>query len=79
MQFPSAYILAGVLAMALLLAGIYFVRRPEKVYRALSFGQEQNRFGAKFFRVVGWFYLCGGALGLLMLAVAAYLNFSRSH
>ncbi|MGC2163198.1 MAG: hypothetical protein WA634_14900 [Silvibacterium sp.] len=79
MQSPSSYILAGALAMALLAAGIFFVRRPEKVYRTLSFGQAENKFGVKFFRAVGWFYIAGGALGLVMLAVAAYLNFSRSH
>jgi hypothetical protein len=78
-QSASAYMIAGVLALGLLVAGIFFVRSPEKVYRTLSFGQAENRFGVKFFRVVGWFYLCGGALGLVMLAVAAYLNFSRSH
>jgi uncharacterized membrane protein len=71
--------LAFALAIGLLITGIFFVRNPERVFRTLSFGQVQNRFGVGFFRVVGWFYIGGGTLGVLMLIVAVVLNYSRSH
>lgn len=75
MPITDAYILALVLAAGLLIGGIFLVRNPEKAARASSFGQAQNPFGVKFFRAVGWFYLCGGAVGILMVVVALVLNY----
>jgi hypothetical protein len=73
------FALAFVLALGLLTAGIYFVRNPQKVYRTFSFGQAKNRFGERFFWIVGWFYIGGGVLGVLMLAVATVSNWFHSH
>jgi len=78
LQAPLNYVLAFALAIALLIAGVFFVRRPEKMYRVCSFGQSPNQFGGKLFRMVGWFYICGGAIGVLMLVVSVFLNFFRS-
>lgn len=79
MLSPGSYALSFALAIGLLIAGIYLVRNPERVFRTFSFGQVQSRFGVGFFRVVGWFYIVGGAMGVLMLVVAAALTYSRSH
>ena len=79
MESPLNFALAFALAIALLVFGWFLVRNPEKVCRAFPLGEAQSRFGLKFFRVAGWFYICGGALGVLMLVVAAVLNFHRSH
>lgn len=79
MQSPSYFLLAFALAIGLLIAGIYFVRNPEKMFRKLSFGQAQTRFGVGFFRVMGWFYICGGVLGVVMMIVAVVLNYGHFH
>ncbi len=78
MQTPLNYIVAFALAVALLIAGVVFVRNPEKVHRICSFGQSSNEFGVKFFRMVGWFYIGGGAIGVLMMVVAVLFNFFHS-
>ena len=77
MTTSGAYILALVLAAGLLLGGIFLVRNPERAAKAFSFGQVQNQFGVKFFRAVGWFYVCGGVIGILMVAFALGLNYFR--
>jgi hypothetical protein len=79
MPTPMGFALAFVLVLGLLAAGIFLVRNPQKIYRMVSFGQPENRFGEKFFRLVGWFYIGGAILGVLMLAVAATLNWFHSH
>jgi hypothetical protein len=79
MQSPNAYLLAFALAIGLLITGAVFVRNPGKMYRIFSFGQAESQLGVKFIRVVGWFYICGGAIGVLMLIAAVALNYSRSH
>ncbi len=77
MPITDAYILALVLAAGLLTGGIFLVRNPEKAARTFSFGQTQNPFGVKFFRGAGWFYLCGGAIGIVMVVFALVLNYLR--
>ncbi len=80
MQTPLNYIVAFVLAFALLFAGIFLVRNSERVCRICSFGQNApTRFGVRFFRLAGWFYICGGALGVLMLLLAMLLPRLHSH
>lgn len=68
---------AGVLV--LILAGRYFVRYPEKMYRIFSFGQKPNPYAVKFFRIVGWAYICGGSVAGLLLLVSSVLLWIRSH
>ncbi len=79
MLSPSSFVIAFVLAAGLLGAGVYLVRRPERMLAMFSQGQVEQRFGERFFRWVGWFYICGGALGLLMLIVAAVVDFGHLH
>jgi hypothetical protein len=68
---------AGVLA--LILVGRYFVRYPEKMYQIFSFGQAPNPYAVKFFRIVGWAYICGGSVAGLLLLVGTILLWIRSH
>ncbi len=81
MLSPTSFLLAFVLAAGLSALGIYFIRRPEEACRRFVLGQVDSRFGVRFFRGVGWFYACGGALGMLMVIAAAVVNFGhlRSH
>jgi uncharacterized membrane protein len=79
MLSPGSCALSFALVIGLLIAGIYLVRNPERVFRRFSFGQVETRFGVGFFRVVGWFYIAGGAIGVLMLVVAAVLLLIHSH
>lgn len=79
MLSPLTFLIAFLFANALLVLGAFFVRNPGKMYRWFSFGQAPTEFGVRFFRFVGWFYVGGAVLGVLMLAVAAFLNFFHSH
>jgi hypothetical protein len=79
MLSPSSFAIAFVLAAGLFAAGVYFVRRPEAACRRFVLGQVDTRFGVRFFRGVGWFYVCGGLLGMLMVIAAAIVNFSHLH
>jgi hypothetical protein len=77
MLSPSSFVIAFVLAAGLLAAGVYLVRRAEKVYGMFASEQAEPRFGVRFFRWVGWSYICGGALGVLMVIAAAVVNFGH--
>lgn len=77
MLSPTSFLIAFGLAAGLFAVGIYFVRRPEAACRRFALGQVDSRFGAKFFRGVGWFYACGGALGMVMVIAAALVNFGH--
>lgn len=73
MRLPLIFMFAFVCAVGFVFAGVYFVRNPEKVFRAFSFGQEPTRFGVGFFRAVGWFYICGGAIGAVMFGAGTVI------
>ena len=79
MLSPKSFVIAFLLAAGLFALGVYFIRRPEEACRRLSLQDVDSRFGAKFFRGAGWFYACGGALGMLMVIAAAVVNFGHLH
>jgi hypothetical protein len=66
-------------AICILLAGLYFVRNPAKIYRLFSFGQEPNRFGVGLFRAMGWAYIIGATIFVLMLFILTILSLIHSH
>lgn len=79
MRLPLTFMLAFVCAVGFVIAGVYFVRNPDRVFRAFSFGQESTGFGVGFFRAVGWFYICGGAIGAVMFLAGTIASLIRSH
>ena len=79
MLSPTSFGIAFLLATGLFAVGVYFVRRPEDACRRFVLGQVDSRFGVRFFRGVGWFYACGGVLGILLLIAAAIVNFGHLH
>ncbi|HTV04945.1 MAG TPA: hypothetical protein VME86_06215 [Acidobacteriaceae bacterium] len=79
MLSPTSFVIAFVLAAGLLVAGVYLVRRPERALAIFSSGQVEQRFGVRFFRGVGWFYIFGGALGVVLVLAAAVVNFGHLH
>jgi hypothetical protein len=79
MLSPTNFVIAFVLAAGLLLAGVYLVRRPERAFAVFAQEQLDPRFGVRFFRWVGWTYIAGGLLGMLMLIAAAVVNFGLWH
>ena len=72
-------VLAFAGAIGIFYGGRYFVRNPAKIYRLFSFGQEPNRFGVGFFRVVGWAYIIGATIFVLMLFILTILSLIHSH
>ena len=79
MPLPLIFLFAFVCAVGFVFAGVYFVRNPEKVFRAFSFGQEPTGFGVGFLRAVGWFYICGGAIGAVMFLAGTIASLIRGH
>ncbi|HUY82288.1 MAG TPA: hypothetical protein VMU92_11245 [Acidobacteriaceae bacterium] len=77
MLSPSSFVIAFVLAAGLFVLGVYFIRRPEEASHRFGLGQIDGQFGGRFFRGVGWIYVCGGALGMLMVIAAAVVNFGH--
>jgi hypothetical protein len=79
MRLPLIFALAFVVAIGFVFAGRYFVRNPEKVYKAVSFGHaaEPGRLGA--LRVIGWSYIVGGAIAALLFGAATILILIHSH
>lgn len=73
MRFPFEFALACAAAVAFVIAGRYFVQRPEQVYRAISFGKEPDRLGVRLLRGVGWFYICGGVLAAILFLAGTML------
>lgn len=79
MRLPLIFLFAFVCAVGFVIAGVYLVRNPEKVFRAFSFGQEPTAFGVGFFRAMGCFYICGGAIGAVMFLAGTIASLIRSH
>jgi hypothetical protein len=78
MRLPLTFVLAFLCAVGFVIAGVYFVRDPEKVYRVVSFGQAPNRAGVTLVRAIGWFYICGGAIGAVMFLAGTVLALIHS-
>lgn len=79
MRFPVEFALAFAAAVAFVIAGRLFVRRPEQVYRAISFGKEPDRLGVRLLRGVGWFYICGGAIAAVLFLAGTVFIWFHSH
>jgi hypothetical protein len=79
MRLPLMFMLAFVCAVGFVIAGVYFVRNPEKVFWVVSFGQAPRGAGLALLRAIGWFYICGGAIGAVMFLAGTVLALIRSH
>ena len=79
MRFPLEFVLACAAAIAFVIAGRLFVRRPEQAYRAISFGKEPDRLGVRLMRGVGWFYIIGGAIAAVLFLAGTIFIWLHSH
>ncbi|MFZ0661510.1 MAG: hypothetical protein WAM66_02360 [Acidobacteriaceae bacterium] len=79
MRFPVEFAVACAAAIAFVIAGRFFVHRPEQVYRAVSFGREPDRMGVRLMRGVGWFYICAGTIAAVLFLAVTLLSLIHSH
>jgi hypothetical protein len=73
MRLPLIFMFGFVAALGFVFAGAYLVRKPERVHRVVSFGQAPDQTALGRFRIIGWSYIVGGAVGALMFLGATLL------
>jgi hypothetical protein len=79
MRFPFEFVIACAAAVAFVVAGRFFVQRPEQVYRAISFGRAPDRLGIRLLRGVGWFYICAGTIAAVLFLAVTVMALIHSH